>query len=42
MYLIGLSKIYLDGGVGLKFVKFFDDIVEYFLEKKIKRLKNFI
>lgn len=42
MFLKGLSKIYLDGGVGLKFVKFFDDIVEFFLEKKIRRLKDFI
>lgn len=37
-----MSEFYLDGGVGLKFVKFFDDIVEYFLEKKIKRLKDLI
>lgn len=42
MSLIGLSKIYLDGGAGLKFAKLFDDIAEHFPEKKTKRLKNFI
>lgn len=42
MSFLGLSKIYLDGGTGLKFAKLFDDIAELFPEKKTRRLKDFI
>lgn len=37
-----LNENYDDEVVGIKFVIFFDELVDYFLEEKFKKLEDFI